>query len=255
MTSPPLPPASDTVKPQPVAPVAAWWHTVLLVVIIVGFSVYQGQPRLVARAASFPTRLPIYGATLVYELLLFAYVWLLGLLPRKVSIREIIGGRWNRFADFLIDVATAFLFTIVVWVVLVACSLLLRFSGAKAAAPLFPQTWKELTGFVVLAVVAGFCEEFIFRGYLQRQFLAWTGTTWIAIALQAVIFGTAHYYQGWRGIVTITLYGALFGILAALRKSLRPGMMQHAGQDAFSGIIVFVLTKYKMMPPLGMLLR
>jgi hypothetical protein len=33
-------------------------------------------------------------------------------------------------------------------------------------------------------------------------------------------------------MITITLYGALFGILAMMRKSLRPGMMQHAMQDA-----------------------
>jgi hypothetical protein len=255
MTTGSLSPSPNASEPLRPAPVAAWWHTIVLVTFILGFSAYQGQPRFVARATTFPTRLPIYAATFVYELLLFAYVWLLGLRPRKVSIREIIGGKWNRFADFLIDVATAFLFTTVVWVTLVICSLLLHFSGVKAAAPLLPQTWAEVTAFVVLAVTAGFCEEFIFRGYLQRQFLAWTGTTWIAIALQAIVFGSAHFYQGWRGVITITIYGALFGILASLRKSLRPGMIQHAGQDSFSGIVVFVLTKYKLMPPLSLLLR
>jgi uncharacterized protein len=249
MATPPFPAEA---APQRSKPVAAWWHTVALIVIILLFSAYQGQPRLLARATQLRSRIPIYAATLAYELFLFCFVWLAGLMPRKVTIREIIGGRWNRFADFMIDLAVAFLFTVVVWVTLEICSLLLRFRGVQAAAPLLPQSWLEAAAFVVLAVTAGFCEEFIFRGYLQRQFLAWTGTAWIAVALQALVFGGAHIYQGWRGVVTITIYGALFGILAALRKSLRPGMIQHAGQDAFSGLAFFILTKYKLVPPLNL---
>ena len=249
MATPPFPAEA---APQRSAPVAAWWHTVALVLIILVFSAYQGQPRLLTRASNLPSRIPIYAATLGYELFLFCFVWLAGLKPRGVTIREIIGGRWNRLADFMIDLATAFLFTVVVWVTLVVCSLLLHFRGVQAAAPLLPQTWAEASAFVVLAVVAGFCEEFIFRGYLQRQFLAWTGTVWIAVALQALVFGGAHIYQGWRGVVTITIYGALFGVLAALRKSLRPGMIQHIGQDSFSGLAVFLLTRYKLMPPLNL---
>jgi uncharacterized protein len=243
---------SSPAMPERPRPVAAWWHTVALVVIILGFSAFQGQPQIVARATQRASRIPIYAASLGYELFLFCFVWLAGLRPRKVSIREIIAGRWNRFADFMIDLAVAFLFAIVVWITLVVSSLLLHFSGVKAAAPLLPQSWLEAAAFVVLAVAAGFCEEFVFRGYLQRQFLAWTGTAWIAVALQALVFGGAHMYQGWRGVVTITIYGALFGILAALRKSLRPGMLQHAGQDTFSGLAFFILTKYKLMPPLNL---
>ena len=234
-------------KPRAVAPAGAWWHTALLIAIIVGISAYQAQPRFVARASHFSTRIPIYVGTLVYELLLFAYVWLLGLVPRKVSIRELVGGKWRRFEDFLIDVAVAFLFWIVVFIVLGLLELVLRFSGVESAKPLLPQNWAEVAVFVVLAVTAGFCEEFIFRGYLQRQFLAWTGTAWIAIVLQAIVFGSAHLYQGWRSTVAITVYGALFGILAWYRKSLRPGMIQHAAQDSLAGIAGYLATKYKLI--------
>ena len=51
-----------------------------------------------------------------------------------------------------------------------------------------------------------------------------------------MVFGIAHSYQGGRRIVLIAVYGALFGMLAAWRKSLRPGMLGHAMQDSFSGI-------------------
>jgi hypothetical protein len=38
-------------------------------------------------------------------------------------------------------------------------------------------------------------------------------------------------------MITITVYGAFFGILAVYRKSLRPGMIQHVMQDTSAGII------------------
>jgi len=233
-------------NPRLNAPIAPWWHTWIFIAIVIGLSVYQGRPSVVARATQLPSRIPIYIGTLVYELVLFGYAWL-GLRLRGVRLREVIGGRWDRLADVLIDVATAILFTGVVWVALVILSLLLHFSGVEAAKPLLPQSLTELGAFVTLSVLAGFCEEFVFRGYFQRQFLAMTNTSWLAVALQAVIFGAAHLYQGWRGVVTITVYGALFGILAVMRKSLRPGMIQHAGQDALSGIGGYFLTKYRVI--------
>jgi membrane protease YdiL (CAAX protease family) len=99
---------------------------------------------------------------------------------------------------------------------------------------------------VCLSTTAGFCEEFIFRGYLQRQFLALTGRPEAAVVFQALIFGAAHLYQGWKGAVTITAYGALFGGLAAWRKSLRPGMMQHAAQDTFSGLVASYAMRHRL---------
>jgi hypothetical protein len=205
--------------------------------VIVGFSVFQGQSRMVARASILRSRTPIYAVILCYELSLFAYVWLLGLRPRDVRIREIIGGRWSRFADFLIDLGVAFLFWMVVLAALAVVRYFVRYNGIEAARPLLPQSVAEIMMFLVLSVVAGFCEEFIFRGYLQRQFHALTGRAWIAISLQALVFGVAHLYQGWRGVVAITVYGALFGILAWSGKSLRPGMMQHAAQDSLLSLL------------------
>jgi CAAX protease family protein len=227
----------------PKTSIAPWWHTILLIAIIVGFSVFQGQFRILARASILPSRIPIYAATLCYEFSLFAYVWLLGLRPRKVRIREVIGGRWNRFADFLADLAAAFLFWMVVIAALGVVRYFIRYNGIEAARQLLPQSVPEIVMFVVLSMTAGFCEEFIFRGYLQRQFLTLTGKAWIAISVQALVFGVAHLYQGWRGVVAITVYGALFGILARRRNSLRPGMIQHAAQDSLLAIVGMLIRR------------
>jgi membrane protease YdiL (CAAX protease family) len=230
-------------QPRRHAAVAPLWHTALFAIIIVGFSAEQGRPSVLAQAATLPSRMPAYIGTVIYELALFGYAWL-GLWLRGARVREVIGGKWNRFSDFLVDFATAILFAIVVTTVVATLSALVHFNGTEAAKPLLPQSVRELVVFTFLSVTAGFCEEFVFRGYFMRQFLAATQVPWIAIALQAVLFGSAHIYQGWRGVVVISVYGALFGTLAYWRKTLRPGMIQHMGQDSLSGVAGYLLTKY-----------
>ncbi|HKV03502.1 MAG TPA: type II CAAX endopeptidase family protein [Candidatus Acidoferrales bacterium] len=236
--------APGGIRAMPVAPI---WHTVLLIVVLFGLAAFQGQGRLAARAARRPNLLLTYALTICYEWLLVAYVWFFGLRRSKTSLREIVGGRWQRWGDFWRDIGVALLFWVVAVSVLAALSYPLHFQGGEAAKFLLPQTTAELTIWVALTSSAGFCEELVFRGYLQRQFLSWTGSVTAGVALQAIVFGVAHLYQGWRAVLVISVYGALFGVLAVMRKSLRPGMLQHAGQDTFAGFANHLLTKYKFV--------
>ena len=100
-----------------------------------------------------------------------------------------------------------------------------------------PQTRFELIAWVFLSLTGGFCEEVIFRGYLQRQLSALTHSVVIGIVLQALVFGLAHGYQGWKLMSLIALYGACFGGLAHWRRSLRPGIIGHALQDTAAGFL------------------
>ena len=158
---------------------------------------------------------------------------------------DVIGGKWNGWRDVLRDIGIALAFWIVVVAVLVVMRLALGANpvAARAMKILMPQSLAEVVSWIVLSGVAGICEEIVFRGYLQRQFLAWTGKDAAAIVLQAIVFGTAHAYQGIRGIITIIIYGALFGILVVMCKSLRPGMIQHFLQDSSVGILMSVASK------------
>lgn len=87
-----------------------------------------------------------------------------------------------------------------------------------------------------MSVSAGICEKLVFRGYFQRQFQVFTHSKWIALFLQAALFGISHGYQGLEASVKIALFGALYGLFALWRGSLRPGMIAHAGGDILSGI-------------------
>ena len=106
-----------------------------------------------------------------------------------------------------------------------------------------PQGAAEIVAFIALTLTAGFCEEVIYRGYLQQQFRAWTHNIWLAIIAQGVLFGASHGYQGWRSMTVIAIFGCAFGALAAWRKNLRPGMMAHAWQDLFTGFVLKIVMK------------
>jgi hypothetical protein len=234
------PPQQYQSSSNPVAPV---WHTTVFILLILGLSSLQAAKLHLLEAHN---RVETYLFGMVFEILLVLYVWLLGLRPQGKRLSDLIGGKWVRPMDVLRDIGVALLFWCAVIGFLVAMRFILgaNAEGTRAVKMLLPQTAAEMISYLALCVTAGFCEEFLFRGYLQRQFFAWSGRVEVAVALQAVVFGIGHLYQGWKGALTITLYGAMFGMLAVMRKSLRPGMIQHTMQDSFTGIVGSLLMKH-----------
>jgi uncharacterized protein len=240
-------PSPLTSPPEGHSRVAPVWHTILFLAGIVGLTLAQFRQTARMSAIHIADRAPLYVLMIAFELIMLGYVWI-GLLISRKRLRDLIGGRWNTALDFWRDIAVVVGFTIVVWGVLFVAGVLLgtNTTGKEALRKLVPRTPAEMVAWVLLAITAGFCEETIFRGYFQRQFLALTGRVEPAVILQGCVFGAAHLYQGWKGTVTITIYGILFGALAAWRKSLRPGMIQHAAQDTFSGLAAGLLLRHHM---------
>lgn len=222
------------------------WHTVVLVVFVLSYTLLQTQFSTQIENVQFRSRVGLYLFAIGFELILLAYVWFLGVRHSGTKFPDVIGGKWARAADVWRDIGVAFLFWLVVLVVLVLAGHLMgeNLQAKKALQILMPRGPLEMILWVVLSITAAFCEEFVFRGYLLKQFFAFAGSNVVAIAAQAIVFGIAHGYQGVKGMITITIYGALFGILAVMRKSLRPGMIQHAMQDASAGVILNLLAKY-----------
>jgi hypothetical protein len=190
-----------------------------------------------------PHRLFLYLTTIAWEWILVAYVYR-GLRRRGKSIRNIAGQIWKSASDFLIDVAIAFGFWIAAIFVLSLMAHAVGSEGMSQAARLLaPQGPFESLLWIALAVTAGICEETIFRGYLQRQFVAWTRSAPIGVLLSAALFGAGHIYQGAKATVVIGVYGLMFGILAEARQNLRPGIITHAWHDAITGLVIRFLPK------------
>ncbi|HEU4333174.1 MAG TPA: CPBP family intramembrane glutamic endopeptidase, partial [Candidatus Eisenbacteria bacterium] len=89
----------------------------------------------------------------------------------------------------------------------------------------------------MVALTAGFVEEVVFRGYLQRQFTAWSRNHIAGIVLSAAAFAAGHLYQGMAAASIIAVIGIAFGVLAYLTRSLVPGVYAHVWADLHPAIM------------------
>jgi CAAX protease family protein len=234
----PLTPAKPVDGRRLIAPL---WHTALLIAFLFALAAYGAYaqlhakpgPELVERRGS---TVPLYLTLIAAEWGLLRFVVAGGLRKTGTSLCDLIGRRWASWRDVARDVLIA-LAAWTAWTV--ATSLIRNALGsdtAKDIGALLPRSPLEITTWVGLSLSAGFCEEAIFRGYLQKQFQAITGSAVVAVLLQAVVFGVSHGYQGLRNVIAITFLGLLYGAIVAWRKSLEPTMILHAGTDVVSGI-------------------
>jgi membrane protease YdiL (CAAX protease family) len=249
--SPTVPQPETTSPVVSHTPVAPAWHTVVLILVLILFSALgarSGHP-----VATNHGRIPQYIVQMIWEWLVFAYV-LFGFRLSHIRLREVIGGRWESVEDVLLDIALAFGFWIAALISLSALGYALHLTGTtdvgnkiedirKQIGFLAPRTNVELGVFVVLSVTAGFVEEIVFRGYFQRQFSALSRNVWIGAIVSALLFGSAHGYEGAKRMLLIAIFGMMFSTLTILRKSLRPGMMAHALHDSITGLFLRFLLK------------
>jgi uncharacterized protein len=102
-----------------------------------------------------------------------------------------------------------------------------------------PHTRTELYWFSGVAITAGFCEEFLFRGYFIWVLSPWLGW-WGAAALSLSIFAIGHIYQGWNGVLRTGIVGALYTLSVATFNSLWPAIALHALLDLAGGIMAWL---------------
>lgn len=224
------------------------WHTAGLIGILllaVVFGVWF-QRRAEPESVSAPEHrgvIGLYLAALLFDWALFYYVWAFAS-RSGATFQRIVGGRWAGPKDVARDVAIAIPFWVVWQVVAVLMHRLLGPDTAKSIGALLPRSPLEVAVWIAVCATAGFCEEFVFRGYLQQQVHAWTGRAGLALAAQSVCFGIGHAYQGIKNVVVITVLGALYGWLALRRRSTRPGMLAHAWSDLYGGLRMQFLSRF-----------
>jgi CAAX protease family protein len=222
--------------------VASPIHTISLLLILGVWAFLAWFMAGRVKVAPNPHRVRMYLLTIVSEWLVLAYV-LAGVRRRGASLSLVLGNRWSSGRQLLRDIGIAAAFWVISGGLLVLFARLLHVGDNTGNLQfMLPHGALELALWVTLSVSAGICEETIFRGYLQRQFVAFTRSAGIGIVLSAAAFGAAHAYQGWRMTILIGIYGLMFGVLAYWRGTVRPGMIVHAWQDSFSGIVASFLS-------------
>ena len=224
--------ASDR-YPQAASPI----HTILVLAALGGWAFLAKIFADQMSTAANPNRVRAYVVTLFFEWLMFVFV-VTGVRRSGASVLLVLGDHWRSARQVLRDIGIGAGFWVVALALLWVFGRLLR---VDAHGPnmqfIFPHGGIEITLWIALSVTAGICEETIFRGYLQRQFMALTKSAPAGIVISAAAFGAAHAYQGFRMVILIGLFGAMFGILAYWRGTVRPGMIVHAWQDSLGGVV------------------
>lgn len=267
---PPLPsaeaaaPAEIHPVPPRFQPVASYVHTAALVAILLMVGLLSGwaaQHRPPEQSTTGP--LPQYLQTIVFQWVMFILV-VLGIRRRGVAIADILGKGWKSVEDMLMDIGLAvatFVATLFLRAVALILFLLmwkgpqvlndlgaafdsLQKSSLKSIEHLFPHSGLEITAAMCLALTAGFVEEFLFRGYLQRQCMALTQSAALGILLTTAVFTVGHLYQDKFPLTMVAVLGLTLSILAHFRRNLRPGIMLHMAQDILALLAPLFLTKF-----------
>ncbi len=115
----------------------------------------------------------------------------------------------------------------------------------KLTSKILPHSLVELLPYLALAVTAGVCEEFLYRGFAMAALSRAGLATWAVVLVTSILFGLAHAYQGRAGILGTGLLGVLFAVARILYSSLAPVMIWHTAVDIVAGIAA---PRYLMMP-------
>jgi uncharacterized protein len=224
-------PASDLYRR-----VAAPLHTVLVLAALGAWALQGIVNSEYMRRAVNPDRIGMYWRTMLFEWLMFGFV-ILGVKLNGTSVLAVLGERWSSVRQVLRDIGIAIVFLIVSIFLESLLGTNLHRGGPDPAVPfLLPHGASEIAVWMVLSLTAGICEETLFRGYLQRQFMALVKNAPLGILLSAGMFGLAHSYQGFARAVQIGVLGLMLGILTHWRRSVRPGMIAHTMQDVLGGL-------------------
>lgn len=115
------------------------------------------------------------------------------------------------------------------------------------ASPLSLMLWVVLVAWFA----AGFGEEMMWRGFLLDRLTRLRGIKgrlWLAIAIQAVLFGLPHAYQGWGGVIVTTVVGVYFGWLRTRTGwNLWPSILGHGLVDS-SMMIAGYAARHGLLP-------
>jgi membrane protease YdiL (CAAX protease family) len=225
--------------------IASWRHLggfLLIVagVVALGFLAQGGTGDSAGQLGRHSQAIQIYLSAIAMDWALLYYCWA-GVHRHGGNLITLSGGRWTSWRGVAVDVGIALPFWALWESTAYGVHWLLGPSSAKSVDSLLPQSLLEILIWIATSITAGICEEMAFRGYLQRQFHTLSGNVGLAVLGQGLVFGLFHAYQGWKNVIVISVFGVLFGALAAWRRNLRANMIVHGWADIWSGWLKFVI--------------
>jgi membrane protease YdiL (CAAX protease family) len=101
---------------------------------------------------------------------------------------------------------------------------------------ILPQSTEELFPYLALAITAGLCEEFLYRGFSMAVLSRLGMQAWAVVLLSSILFGLAHSYQGRGGVIVTLLMGLALGASRIAYDSLVPAILWHTALDVVAGL-------------------
>ena len=105
----------------------------------------------------------------------------------------------------------------------------------------FETKWEYLIGVLTIAIIPGFCEEYFFRGVLQKNLSLLIKNHHVAIFISAFIFSAFHLQ--FYGFFPRMLLGVLFGYFYFWTGSLTYSVIAHTLNNFFSLTLFYIAGK------------
>ena len=105
----------------------------------------------------------------------------------------------------------------------------------------FENNWEFLFGILSIALIPGICEEYLFRGVLQKNFYLISKNIHIAVWLSAFFFSALHLQ--FYGFFPRMLLGVLFGYIYYWSGNILYPMIAHIFNNFFSLTIFYFSQK------------
>jgi uncharacterized protein len=216
-----------------------FWLIFLFLGVVVPWRGHVRLRKLLARPAVDTTeKLTLYAATIAFQWLMLGLVsWRAlarGLTPAELGLTGHLGTK--------ILVAGLFGGGIIGGLQWLNLRRMGKMEGAapdlmrKLTSRILPQSLVELLPYLALAVTAGVCEEFLYRGFAMAALSRVGLPIWLVVLLTSALFGLAHAYQGRAGVLGTGVLGVLMASARIVYSSLAPVMIWHTAVDVVAGI-------------------
>jgi len=107
-------------------------------------------------------------------------------------------------------------------------------SGIAFIRALLPRTGEEKWLALALAATAGFCEEFLYRGFAITVLGELLGSVWVAGGIAVLLFGLAHAPYGKLGVTSALTAGVLLTLAFIASGRLTACVLAHFAYDCYA---------------------
>ena len=210
-----------------VAHVCILFSAVILLFVLLGFRVQRNE---------------FYSGILITEFALIMLPALIYLLVFKYDLKYVLRLNKTSFLNFfLVFCIMAFAIPIAGLFNLANLWLVNSIFGKVMVAqpPIAQDSLGLLLNILVIGGSAGICEEFLFRGVIQRGFERFGAVT--SVLLAAFLFSLTHL--DFQKIFGTFMLGALIGFIVYRSNSLYAGMFGHFTNNSLAVLIGFIAAK------------